>query len=99
MRDREFAGTQWEDTSIMTASFDDPVSIIDLVKSANVIVNCAGPYMLTEGEVLIDACIWCKTDYVDVSQEVPWSLRIKDLHKYAVNAGVHVVPSASGSAY
>merc|ERR1719433_1727882 len=99
MRDREFAGTAWKDTPILTASFDDVVSIVDLVKSGKVVINCAGPYMLTEGEVLIDACIWCKTDYVDISQEVPWTLKIKDLHKYAVDAGVMVVPSCAGSAY
>eukprot|EP00413_Alexandrium_margalefii_P049648 CAMPEP_0204606838 /NCGR_PEP_ID=MMETSP0661-20131031/59331_1 /ASSEMBLY_ACC=CAM_ASM_000606 /TAXON_ID=109239 /ORGANISM="Alexandrium margalefi, Strain AMGDE01CS-322" /LENGTH=517 /DNA_ID=CAMNT_0051618197 /DNA_START=90 /DNA_END=1643 /DNA_ORIENTATION=- len=99
MRDREFAGTEWAETPLLTASFDDVVSIIDLVKSAHVIVNCAGPYMLTEGEVLIDACIWCKTDYIDVSQEVPWTLRVKELHKYAADAGVMVVPSCAGNAY
>jgi len=99
MRDREFAGTEWEDTPILTASFDDVVSVIDLVKSAHVVVNCAGPYMLTDGEVLIDACIWCKTDYVDISQEIPWTLRLKELHRYAVEAGVMVVPSCAGNAY
>merc|ERR1719210_2309872 len=99
MRDREFANTKWEDTPILTASFDDVVSIVDLVKSASVVVNCAGPYMLTEGEVLIDACIWCKTDYVDISEEIPWTLRVKELHKYALDAGVMVVPSCAGSAY
>jgi len=99
MRDREFGGSQWEDTAILTASFDDVVSIIDLVKSAHVVVNCAGPYMLTEGEVLIDACIWCKTDYVDISQEVPWTLRVKELHKYASDAGVMIVPSCASNAY
>jgi len=99
LRDREFAGTKYEDTPVLTASFDDVVSIIDLVKSAHVIVNCAGPYMLSEGEVLVDACIWCKTDYVDISQEVPWTLRLKELHKYATDAGVMVVPSCAGTAY
>merc|ERR1712190_77392 len=99
MREREFAGTPWEDTPILSASFDDVVSIIDLVKSARVIVNCAGPYMLTEGEILIDACIWCKTDYIDISQEIPWTLRIKELHKYAVDANVMVVPSCASNAY
>eukprot|EP00747_Dinoflagellata_sp_TGD_P141499 gnl/TRDRNA2_/TRDRNA2_176135_c0_seq2.p1 gnl/TRDRNA2_/TRDRNA2_176135_c0~~gnl/TRDRNA2_/TRDRNA2_176135_c0_seq2.p1 ORF type:complete len:474 (-),score=114.54 gnl/TRDRNA2_/TRDRNA2_176135_c0_seq2:99-1397(-) len=95
MRDREFQGTKWEDTPVLTASFDDPVSIIDLVKSAHVIVNGAGPYMLTEGECLVDACIWCKCDYVDISAEIPWSMRLKELHKYALDAGVYVVPSAA----
>mmetsp|Transcript_263 Transcript_263/g.473 ORF Transcript_263/g.473 Transcript_263/m.473 type:complete len:486 (+) Transcript_263:36-1493(+) len=99
MRDREFDGTPWADTPILEADFEDVVSIIDLVKSAKCIVNLAGPYMLSEGEVLVDACIWCKTDYVDVSQEIPWSLRVKELHRYAVEAGVKIVPSAAGSAY
>jgi short subunit dehydrogenase-like uncharacterized protein len=99
MREREFVGTAYEDTPIMTSSFDDVVSVIDLVKSAKVIVNCAGPYMLEEGEVLVDACIWCKTDYVDVSQEIPWTLKIKDLHKYAVDAGVMAVPCCGATAY
>jgi len=99
MRDREFAGTEWEDTPILTASFDDVVSIVDMVKSAHVIVNCAGPYMLTEGEILVDACIWCKTDYIDISMEIPWTTRLKELHKYALEAGVMVVPSCAGNAY
>jgi short subunit dehydrogenase-like uncharacterized protein len=69
------------------------------VKSAHVIVNCAGPYMLSEGEVLIDACVWCRTDYVDISMELPWTLRIKELHRYALEAGVMVVPGCAGNAY
>lgn len=99
MRDREFRNTEWEDTPVLSASYDDVVSIIDMVKSAHVVVNLGGPYMLSEGEVLVDACIWCKADYVDVSMEVPWGLRIKELHRYALDAGVAVVPSCSGSAY
>jgi len=99
MRDREFAGTAYEETPILSATFDDPVTMVDLVKSARVIVNVGGPYMLTEGDVLIDACIWCGTDYVDVSQELPWSLRTKELHSYAREAGVIVVPGAASNAY
>jgi len=99
MVDREFAGTDYQDTPILSASFDNPMSIVDLVKSARVVVNVGGPYMLTEGDVLIDACIWCKTDYVDVSQELPWSLRTKELHNYAREAGVIVVPGAASNAY
>jgi hypothetical protein len=33
-------------------SYDDPYSIIDLVKSAKCIINVAGPYMLTQGELM-----------------------------------------------
>lgn len=99
MRDRQFVGTRWEDIPILTASFDDIVSIIDLVKSAHVVVNVAGPYILTQGEVLVDACVWCKTHYIDISAELPWSLRLAQLHRYAIDAGVAVVPNCGGSAY
>ncbi|CAL1164545.1 unnamed protein product [Cladocopium goreaui] len=99
MRDREFKNTPWEDVPVLAASYDDVVSVIDLVKSAHVIINVAGPYMLAEGEVLVDACIWCKAHYVDVSMEVPWSLRVKELHRYAMEAQVVVVPSCCSSAY
>lgn len=99
MRDREFSETPWEDVPVLSASYDDAVSIIDLVKSAHVIVNVAGPYMLAEGDILVDACIWCKAHYVDVSMEVPWSFRVKELHRYAVDAEVMVVPSCCSSAY
>jgi len=94
LRDREFAGTKYEDIPILQMSYDDVYSIIDLVKSARVIVNLAGPYMLTQGELLIDACVCMGVHYVDVSGEIPWTLRIKDLHKYALKERVFVVPSA-----
>mmetsp|Transcript_12194 Transcript_12194/g.28632 ORF Transcript_12194/g.28632 Transcript_12194/m.28632 type:complete len:510 (-) Transcript_12194:322-1851(-) len=95
LRDREFAGTKHEDTPILQMSYDDIFSIIDLVKSARVIVNVAGPYMLTQGEVLIDACIDGGVHYCDISGEIPWTLRLLDLHEYAKKKEVYVVPSAA----
>jgi len=95
LRDREFAGSKHEDTPILQMSYDDVFSIIDLVRSARVVVNVAGPYMLTQGELLVDACICMGVHYVDVSGEIPWTLRIRDLHRYALKERVCVVPSAS----
>ena len=46
-----------QDTPVFQMSYDDPYSMIDLVKSARCIINVAGPYMLTQGELMIDACI------------------------------------------
>eukprot|EP00929_Paragymnodinium_shiwhaense_P062369 TRINITY_DN31141_c0_g1_i1.p1 TRINITY_DN31141_c0_g1~~TRINITY_DN31141_c0_g1_i1.p1 ORF type:complete len:561 (-),score=128.92 TRINITY_DN31141_c0_g1_i1:152-1696(-) len=97
MRDREFAGTPWADTPVLQASFDDIFSLIDLAKSAHVIINVAGPYMLTQGELLIDACIQVGTHYVDISGEIPWTLRVLDLHQYALKKGVHVITSAASA--
>jgi len=97
MRDKEFAGTPYADTPIISAKYDDLISVIDMVKSCRVMVNVAGPYMLTEGELLVDACIYLKTDYVDISGEVPHSLKVYVLHKQAKDANVMVVPSAASA--
>mmetsp|Transcript_47337 Transcript_47337/g.101947 ORF Transcript_47337/g.101947 Transcript_47337/m.101947 type:complete len:519 (-) Transcript_47337:54-1610(-) len=95
MRDREFGGTQWEDTPILQASFDDVVSCIDLAKSAHVIINLAGPYSLAQGEVLVDACCHVGTHYCDVSGELPWTLRTLDLYEQAKKGGALVSTSAA----
>jgi len=97
MRDKEFAGTPYADTPCISAKYDDLVSVIDMVKSCRVIVNVAGPYMLTEGELLVDACIYLKTDYIDISGEVPYSLKVYELHKAAKDAGVMVCASAAAA--
>jgi len=97
MRDREFAGTQWADTPVLQMSYDDPRSVVDLVKSSRLIINVAGPYMATQGELMVDMCIQLGVPYVDISGEIPWSLRILELHKKAVQNGVTVVPSAASA--
>merc|ERR1719203_1104893 len=97
MRNREFAGTLWEDTPVMQMSYDDVFSVIDLVRSAKVIINVAGPYMLTQGEVMIDACVHMGVHYLDISGEVPWTLRVIPLHERAKAAGVYVIPSSAAA--
>eukprot|EP00747_Dinoflagellata_sp_TGD_P026821 gnl/TRDRNA2_/TRDRNA2_132197_c0_seq4.p1 gnl/TRDRNA2_/TRDRNA2_132197_c0~~gnl/TRDRNA2_/TRDRNA2_132197_c0_seq4.p1 ORF type:complete len:572 (-),score=142.14 gnl/TRDRNA2_/TRDRNA2_132197_c0_seq4:103-1818(-) len=95
MKDKEFGGTAYEDTPIIQASYDDPQSVIDMCKSAHVILNVAGPYMLTQGEVLVDSCIHCGAHYVDINGEIPWKLRIKEMHDMATKNGVSIVPSSA----
>eukprot|EP00930_Biecheleria_cincta_P098228 TRINITY_DN89902_c0_g1_i1.p1 TRINITY_DN89902_c0_g1~~TRINITY_DN89902_c0_g1_i1.p1 ORF type:complete len:543 (+),score=106.19 TRINITY_DN89902_c0_g1_i1:42-1631(+) len=95
MRDREFAGTEWEDTPIIQASYDDVISLMDMCRSAWVIINVAGPYMLTQGELLLDACARCGTDYCDVSGEIPWSKRTLSLDEQAKKTKASLVPSAA----
>merc|ERR1711881_103357 len=74
-RDKNFAGQEGEDTAILQASYDDPVSVIDMCRSACVVINVAGPYFLAQGDVLIDACIHTGCHYCDVSGEIPWTVR------------------------
>mmetsp|Transcript_49639 Transcript_49639/g.113058 ORF Transcript_49639/g.113058 Transcript_49639/m.113058 type:complete len:402 (+) Transcript_49639:2-1207(+) len=95
MRDREFVGTQWEDIPILRCSYDDIVSVIDMAKSAYVIINVAGPYMLAQGEHLIDACCYTGTHYCDVAGEVPWTIRTLDLSEHAEKGRALITPSAA----
>jgi len=95
LRDREFLGTEWEDIPVIQASYDDPVSMLDLAKSSYVIINVAGPYMLAQGEVMIDACCMCGTDYCDVAGEIPWTMRTLELHEHAQKGQACIIPSAA----
>lgn len=95
MRDREFAGTQYADTPILSANYDEPVTMIDLAKSAKVILNVAGPYMLTPGEIMLDACCYTGTHYLDINGEIPWFFRTFDLDKRARAANTLIIPSSA----
>ena len=51
--------------------------------------------MLTGGEALVEACIQCDTDYVDVNGEIPYTARLLEWHEQALSAAVHIVPCAA----
>jgi short subunit dehydrogenase-like uncharacterized protein len=95
LRDKEFRGTQWEDTKVIAASYDDPVSMIDLARSARCIYNVAGPYILTPGEMMLDACCFFGTHYVDINGELPWMVRAQGLHERAKEAGSIIAPASA----
>eukprot|EP00425_Heterocapsa_triquetra_P042209 CAMPEP_0195088184 /NCGR_PEP_ID=MMETSP0448-20130528/27814_1 /TAXON_ID=66468 /ORGANISM="Heterocapsa triquestra, Strain CCMP 448" /LENGTH=544 /DNA_ID=CAMNT_0040121809 /DNA_START=102 /DNA_END=1736 /DNA_ORIENTATION=+ len=94
-REINFAGTPQEDTPILQAAYDDIVSMVDLAKSAYVIINVAGPYSLAQGEVLVDACCHVGCHYCDVSGELPWTLRVLELDAHAKQGGAVISPSAA----
>ncbi|KAJ1457590.1 hypothetical protein M885DRAFT_586733 [Pelagophyceae sp. CCMP2097] len=98
-RDRVLAGTKWADTPCLGCSLDDPrgtaFDVERLVSSTRVVANIAGPFMLTGGERLVEACISYDTDYCDVSGEVPYSAKLNEYHDLAREAGVYIVPSAA----
>jgi short subunit dehydrogenase-like uncharacterized protein len=95
LRDKEFGGTKWADAKIIQASYDDPVSMIDLARSARCIYNVAGPYLLTPGEMMLDACCFAGTHYVDINGEIPWMVRTLDLHERAKDCGSLICPAAA----
>jgi len=95
MRDRNLADTDMADTVCMRMSYDDPVSVMDMCKSAKIIINVAGPYMLTPGEILIDTCVWTGTHYFDINGELPWCMRLAELHEKASKSSAIIMPNAA----
>ncbi|KAH8069197.1 oxidoreductase [Aureococcus anophagefferens] len=95
MRDKILGGTKWANADCLKCNMDNPFEVENLVANCCVVGNIAGPFMLTGGERLVEACIHYDTDYCDVSGEIPWSAKILQFHDLARDAGVYIVPSAA----
>eukprot|EP00812_Abedinium_dasypus_P011121 NODE_469_length_1543_cov_188.061156.p1 GENE.NODE_469_length_1543_cov_188.061156~~NODE_469_length_1543_cov_188.061156.p1 ORF type:complete len:493 (-),score=91.79 NODE_469_length_1543_cov_188.061156:47-1525(-) len=95
VRDRVLGETALFDTPIIQADLENVQDVIDMVSSARVIVNFAGPYMVTHGELLVDTCIHLGVHYVDASAELPWTIRLQDMNERAVRNNVLVLPMAA----
>eukprot|EP00218_Dolichomastix_sp_CCMP3274_P016390 CAMPEP_0170142760 /NCGR_PEP_ID=MMETSP0033_2-20121228/8404_1 /TAXON_ID=195969 /ORGANISM="Dolichomastix tenuilepis, Strain CCMP3274" /LENGTH=534 /DNA_ID=CAMNT_0010379133 /DNA_START=39 /DNA_END=1643 /DNA_ORIENTATION=- len=88
----------WEwDPPTYAADLNKPDDLLRLVTCCDLIINCAGPFMTTGGEKLVEACLAYNTDYVDVNGEVPFTHRLLEYHDYAKSAGVLVVPNAAAA--
>ena len=95
MRDKVLAGTRWASCDCISCDLKEPFEVEALVSSCRVVCNIAGPFMLTGGERLVEACIHYDTDYCDVSGEIPWSAKLLEFHDVARDAGVYIVPSTA----
>ena len=95
MRDKVLAGTRWASCDCVSCDLKEPFEVEALVSSCRVVCNIAGPFMLTGGERLVEACIHYDTDYCDVSGEIPWSAKLLEFHDVARDAGVYIVPSTA----
>ena len=89
MREKVLGDTKWANVDCIKANLDNPFEVEALVANCSVICNIAGPFMLTGGERLVEACIHYDTDYCDVSGEIPWSAKLLQFHDVARDAGVY----------
>lgn len=83
------------DPDVLQCSLDDGISMRRMCLQADCVVNIAGPFMLTGGEMLVQACLQFGTDYVDVNGEVPYTESLLKYHDAAVEAGTFIVPNAA----
>lgn len=87
-------GIKSDDTNveIIIADASDEQSMLNLAKSTNVLVSCAGPYG-RYGEAAVKACVEGGAHYVDITGEQPFVERmINDYGKSAEESGVLLAP-------
>ena len=63
-----FVGKVTEFVGIIQADVGDPKSLAEMAQSAQVILNCVGPYRFY-GEALVKACVENGSHHVDISGE------------------------------
>lgn len=69
---------------------DEPDRLLELVSTASVVANFAGPFYRT-GAVVLDACIEAGTDYVDICDDADATLQLLERDEAARLAGVHAL--------
>ncbi|KAH8886338.1 NAD(P)-binding protein, partial [Thozetella sp. PMI_491] len=75
---------------------NDPQHIQSHIEGVCVLLNCAGPFVLT-AEPFMDACIRCGTHYLDVSAELISYQLAERRDAEARAAGVMLLPGCGGS--
>jgi short subunit dehydrogenase-like uncharacterized protein len=76
---------------ILIADVNKPASIQDMCRQARIVMNAAGPFNLY-GRTVVDACIACEAQYLDITGEPSFVAEIyNDCHAKAEAAGVCVV--------
>lgn len=79
---------------LLVASLDDAASLDAAVGSSRCIISAAGPYGQIGSEIVASA-VRCGTHYADLTAEIPWVLRMHDLHSAeAIEKNGKIVHSA-----
>lgn len=72
---------------------NDDQKIIGNLSSVHTLLNCAGPYKYTAKE-LMDACIECGVNYIDITGEIPILALAFGYNNKAIEKGITILPGA-----
>jgi short subunit dehydrogenase-like uncharacterized protein len=72
-------------------ALDDPAQLEDALKSARVVLSCAGPFSRT-WRPMVEACLRARTHYLDVTGEIAVFEAIAALDGRARQSGVMLLP-------
>ena len=81
------------DCDMLIADANNYEELRDIAKTTKVLLTTAGPYA-KYGSLLMKACVFENTHYVDITGENHWVKKQMDLyHEEAVARGVRIIPS------
>ena len=81
------------DCDMLIADANNYEELRDIAKTPKVLLTTAGPYA-KYGSLLMKACVFENTHYVDITGENHWVKKQMDLyHEEAVARGVRIIPS------
>ncbi|KAK3280103.1 hypothetical protein CYMTET_12044 [Cymbomonas tetramitiformis] len=83
------------DPDIIQASLSNGHDLRRICLLADCVINVAGPFMKTGGQMLVEACLEFGTDYVDVNGEIPYTYDLLKYHDAALRSGTIIVPNAA----
>lgn len=72
-------------------NLDDPQTIVQALKNVNVILHCAGPYIVTYRPI-VEACLRTGTHYLDLTGEIPVYEALAALDSEAKSCGIMLLP-------
>lgn len=98
------SGRSAQKLSLLAAELEVPYDTFSLdaedldahLRPSRILLNCAGPFVQT-ARILMEACLRCKTHYLDVSAELNSYLDASGLEDAARQAGVMLLPGCGGS--
>jgi len=77
---------------VIVADSSDQAAIDAMIARTRVVLTTAGPFALYGGGI-VDACVRCKTHYVDITGETHWVRTLIDrYHEKAAAEGTRIVP-------
>jgi short subunit dehydrogenase-like uncharacterized protein len=89
---REQAGEDARSADILVADAQDQQGVDAIVSKTRILLSTAGPFSLY-GSKIVDACVRCKTHYVDITGETPWVRDLMDrYHDRAAADGTRIIP-------
>ena len=72
-------------------ALDDSAAMDDALRTARVVLNCAGPFMRTSRQ-MVEGCLRAGTHYLDITGEIPVYQDLAARHADAVARGVMLLP-------